>query len=454
VGKCYSPTAAWHDKARNTHDSQELRVSTPDDWRLRGILGAFWEEDVINSTTEWGYKSVPACTVTVTTDCLTDIGPPPGANVNNPNIRSDNTSAFDDITRGYRQQALFGSADFDLIPKKLTATFGTRYYRINTTETGFSAESFYCAEGGPPPCTANQPPNVPNGVVSNNESSENLNITYSGFRSRANLSWKVTDDALLYYTWSQGFRPGGFNRGSLLRSPPGQDYTFKSPAGYAPDTLVNNELGWKTQWMDHRFEFNGSIYQEDWKNVQVELFEPCCFGNVSFLVNGPSYRVRGLETEVVARPLHGLTVAGSAAWNSGSLTSSPLLYDITGKPITSIPNPFGAPGSPPSQSPPFSGNLRVRYEFDLSEYKGFCQVGGTHQAHSYSATGNATTFDQAGFSTYDASFGLGKDAWLAQLYGQNLTDTRANLYENNSQAITAITPNRPRTVGVRFSYKY
>jgi outer membrane receptor protein involved in Fe transport len=75
----------------------------------------------------------------------------------------------------------------------------------------------------------------------------------------------------------------------------------------------------------------------------VELFEPCCFGNVSFIVNGPTYRVRGVETETIARPLHGLSVTGSAAWNSGSLTSSPLLYDTEGRPITSIPNHFGAP---------------------------------------------------------------------------------------------------------------
>jgi outer membrane receptor protein involved in Fe transport len=454
MGKCYSPAAAWHDKARNTHDSQELRLSTPDEWRLRGIVGAFWEEYVINSTTEWGYKSIPPCTATVSTGCITDIGPPPGVQVNNPNVRADDVSAFDDITRGYRQQALFASGDFDIIPKRLTLTVGTRYYRINTTETGFSAESFYCMDAGPAPCTTNQPPTVPNGVVSNNETSEHLNLTYSGFRSRANLSWKVTDDALIYYTWSQGFRPGGFNRGSLLRTPPGQDYTFQSPANYAPDTLVNNEIGWKTQWMDHRFEFNGSVYQENWNHVQVELFEPCCFGNVSFLVNGPSYRVRGAETEVIAQPVHGLSIVAAAAWNSGSLTSAPFLYDTTGKPITSIQNPFGAPGSPPSQSPPFSGNVRVRYELALGNYRAFGQVAATHQAHSYSATGNATTFDQPGFSTYDAALGIGKDAWLVQFVGQNLTDTQANLYENNSQAVNAIIVNRPRTAGVRFSYKF
>jgi hypothetical protein len=45
---------------------------------------------------------------------------------------------------------------------------------------------------------------------------------------------------------------------------------------------------------------------------------------------------------------------------------------------------------------------------------------------------------------------VGKDAWLTQI---NLTDTRANLFENGNQFVTAETINRPRTAGVKFSYK-
>ncbi len=68
---------------------------------------------------------------------------------------------------------------------------------------------------GPAPC-------VDNVSYSNNLSAQNLNITYKGFKSRANISWKPMDDVLLYYTWSQGFRPGGFNRGLALRGSLGQ----------------------------------------------------------------------------------------------------------------------------------------------------------------------------------------------------------------------------------------
>ena len=475
-GNCYSPVNFWRDVEKNTHNSQEVRLSTPDDWRLRGILGVFWEDYKINENIDWFYRNAPACSASVTGNCFVNVGPPnantpvtyPNVQVNNPSIRPPNESYFDDIIRGFRQKALFGSADFEIIPKKLTLTAGTRYYKINSTEVGFSAGSFACfvppgSVAPPAPCTGNQPPNTPRYADSNNETAANLNANYSGFRSRANLSWKVVDDVLVYYTWSQGFRPGGFNRGALQKTPPNANYTFQEPQAFTPDTLTNNEVGWKTQWFDHRLEFNGAVYQEDWKNVQTELFESCCFGNLSFVINGPNYRVRGVETSIIARPLHGLTLTAGAAWNSSTLVSEPPLRDITGKPISDprIGLPFGAIGSPLAQSPPLQATLRVRYDFQFNDYNGFVQIGGQHQAHSISATSRTNVpnqpgyaYDEPRFSTYDASVGVAKDAWSVHLYGENITDTRADLYENPNQFVDAKTVNRPRTGGLRFTYKF
>lgn len=454
TSRCYSPSALWMESDTATHDSQELRISTPDDWRVRGIGGIFWEDYSIRENIDWMYKSLPPCTTAASIGCLTDVGPAPDAQVHNPSVRGDTTSFFDDITRGYRQKALFGSVDFDIIPKVLTITAGTRYYQINTTAVGSSVSSFGCYADGPAPCTGNV-------SYSNDLSAQNLNITYKGFKSRGNISWKPMEDVLLYYTWSQGFRPGGFNRGAhvadhTVNTVNGLSYVYQSPSAYAPDTLVNNEVGWKTQWFDRRLEFNGAVYQEDWKDVQVQIFQSCCYGNLSFVTNGPNYRVRGLETEVVGRVTHELTVIGSASWNSSNLTNAPYLLSTTGQPIVipGIGSPFGTTGTPLAQSPPFQASLRARYEFAVGDYKAFWQIGGTHQAHSYSATGNIQAYDQAGFSTYDASLGVAKDAWMAQLYGQNLTNTRANLFENGNQFVTAETINRPRTAGVKFGYKF
>ena len=431
-GQCYSPSTTWHDHERDVHQSHELRLSTPDDWRLRGILGIFWENFLVHEQTDWLYKTAPG---------FTDVGPPAGAYANNPNIRSDNDSFFDDVLRGYKQRAAFTSVDFDIIPKVLTITAATRYYRFDNTEVGSAAGSFGCYEAGPPPCT--------NGAL--NLNAENLRTTYTGFRSRGNLTWKVTPDVMIYYTWSQGFRPGGFNRSSHYS----QDLNYSTPLAFAPDTLTNNELGWKSEWFDRRLQFNTAIYREDWKNVQDTYFDPTAkLGNLAFETNGPNYRVRGVETQIVGRVVRGLTITGSAAWNSSTQTNSPYLNSITGQPITAIPNPFGAVGSSLAMSPPFQGNLRVRYEFDWGDYHPFAQIGGQHQAHSHSATGYFQNFDQPGFSTYDAFLGVAKDDWTAQAYIENLTDTRADLFTSNSQQVKAITVNRPRTAGVKFSYKF
>ena len=39
---CYSPSASWSDHEHSTHQSHELRLSTPDDRRIRAIGGFFW----------------------------------------------------------------------------------------------------------------------------------------------------------------------------------------------------------------------------------------------------------------------------------------------------------------------------------------------------------------------------------------------------------------------------
>lgn len=435
-GKCYSPSTTWQDSERNTHDSQELRLSTPDDWRTRGIVGVFWEDYDIQETANWLYKTAPG---------FAPLIPPAGATSIDPNVRNSNVAFFDDITRGYKQTAAFGSMDFDIIPKRLTVTVGTRYYHFKNTEVGSAVSSFDCYVGytTSTPCS--------NYTYGTNLNAENLNNVYSGFRSRANLSFKATDDILIYYTWSQGFRPGGFNRQSksVLNG------TYNTPLTFAPDTLINNELGIKSEWLDHHLELNATVYQEDWKNVQTEVFDPQGgLGNQEFIANGPNYRVRGIETQIVARLLEGLTLTGSAAWNSSNQTNSPYLIDIHGQPITSIPNPYGEINSPLAQSPPFQANLRARYEFTVADYHPFVQAGGVHQSHSYSATGYVENFDQPGYTTYDAAVGVAKDSWLVQLYGENITDARYVTYINADQFVPEHFVGRPRTLSVRMSYGF
>jgi len=398
-----------------------------------------------------------------TSPIFAPVAPPPGATSNNPNVRPSGDTFFDDITRGYKQKAAFGSVDFDVIPKKLTLTLGTRYYRIENFETGSDIGSFGCEIYGPyngiaPPSPCTLPESF-----GYNLNAKNLDKTYSGFKSRANLTWHVTEDAMVYYTWSQGFRPGGFNRAAafILTSSPLYGL-FTPPLAYAPDTLTNNELGWKTEWLGRRVQWNGAVYQEDWHGTQIYIFDPGVTGGLAFTTNGPNYRVRGVETSLVTRVTQGLTVTASGAWNSSEVVKTlSLVNPATGQPIN-ILNPFGARGSPLAQSPPFMGNIRIRDEFPIGEYKAFWQVGANRQGGSYATTDRITqtlqgvpvAFYDPGFTTYDASLGVAKGSWTAQLYGENLTDTRAILFSSYTEWVKANTINRPRTLGLRFSYKF
>ena len=84
---------------------------------------------------------------------------------------------------------------------------------------------------------------------------------------------------MVYYTFSQGFRPGAGNRKNsaevkidvdpatgLATVGPDANPTlvkqYNKPYTYPPDTLVNNEVGWKTEWLDHRLQVNGSAYND------------------------------------------------------------------------------------------------------------------------------------------------------------------------------------------------
>jgi len=454
TGYCYSPSSYWQDHQNSTHQSHELRVSTPDDGRIRALGGLFYENYDIHEQTDWFFSTSPN---------FVQVAPPTGATSSNPNVRPVGDSFFDDITRGYKQKAVFGSVDFDVIPKALTVTLGSRYYRIEDFERGSDVGSFGCEIDGP---YDGGVPTYPCGIPQsngNNLDARGLDATYKGFKSRGNITGHVTDDVMIYYTWSQGFRPGGFNRAqSVIKASSPLYGVFTPPLSYGPDTLTNNEIGWKTEWLGHRLQWNGAAYQEDWKNTQISIFDPGVTGNLTFSTNGPNYRVRGVETSLIARVTQGITVTTAAAWNSSEeVKTLSLRNPATGAPID-IENPFGALGSPLAQSPPFQGNVRIRDEIPIGEYSTFWQIGASHQGGSYASTnqltqtlqGQTTAFYDPGFTTYEASAGVGTGAWSVQAYGENLGNTRGVLFSSYSQWVKADTIDRPRTVGVRFSYKF
>jgi outer membrane receptor protein involved in Fe transport len=434
---CYSPGATWEDIEHDTHLSQELRVSTPDEWRLRAIGGFFYEDFQIQNQTNFNYLTAPY---------FTPIAPPPGSTAVDPSTRSYNTGFFNDITRGYSQYAIFGSADYDIIPHVLTVTAGTRWFDFHNFENGSAVSGYSCNNNtgysGPSPCL----------VGATNLDAKHLENGSYGFRSRANITWKITPDIMVYYTWSQGYRPGGFNRRAPKTSVDG--VPFVGPIEYKSDDLVNNEVGYKMQFFDHRLTIDGAFYQEKWNNVQDRLFDPGAFGNLAFTVNGPNYRVRGTEVQLTARPTDNLTFNGSIALNDTRQQNSPPVTSPTGEVLPGSEGIFGNVGDTLAQSPAFKGTAHVRYAWDIADYLPFVQFGITHSSHMHSAVASFNNYYEHPITTLDMSAGVSRDAWRAQLYVDNLTDERGQEFISAAQFVKSIIVTRPLTAGVRLSYAF
>ena len=429
--QCYSPGATWQDINHDSHLSQEVRLSTPDNWRARAIAGFYYEDYKIDDDVDFNYKTAPG---------FTPIGSPPGSTVNDSSTRGPNTAFFNDIQQGYTQYAIFGSADYDIIPKVLTATFGTRWFDFHNYEKGAAVSSFGCSVSytGPSPCLAG----------ATNLDANHLESASYGFRNRANLTWKVTPDVLVYYTYSEGFRPGGFNRRAPIA--PG----FVGPISYASDGLVNNEVGYKMQFFDHRLTLDGAFYQEDWTNVQEGVFDPGAFGNLAFTVNGPNYRVRGTELQTTARVTHNFTVTGGFSANTSKQRSSPEVADAQGTPFPASAGTFGPVGSTLALSPAFKGNIRARYEFEYRGYRPFFQIGATYQSHSHTAVTTFNNFELKSQSDVDASAGVSKKNWRAEAFVDNLTDQKNQEFISAAQFVESVVVSRPLTAGLRLSYTF
>jgi len=434
---CYSPSSIWHNVERNTHQSHEVRLSTPDEAHLRAIGGIFWEDYRIQTSQNFLYAAPQAGFPPLT--------PVSGTEVFDPSSRVAGTAFLSDITRGYKQKAIFGEVAFDLVPHALTLTVGTRFYHFDNYDHGQSDSVYGCRNLNP--CAP------PSGIFD----VFNFSQVNSGHRSKANLSWKPMDAVMLYATYSEGFRPGGFNQGVGLIPPSSPLYgKFSVPRFYDSDTLKNYELGWKTQWLDHRLQFNGAVYDEEWSNVQLQIYDAELYGNSGFTVNGPNYRVRGVEGDVIFRITDELTLNSSFAWNRSQQVNAPSLV-ANGTTISLFPT--RGVGSPLANAPPFQGNLRLRYEVPMFNYLWHVQAGAQHTDHSYADVITIGTiappdYELAPYTTYDAAAGVARDAWSAEFFAENLTDTRAELFISSASFQTLTTTNRPRVMGLRFSYKF
>lgn len=481
---CYAPNKSYQVRNTTKRWTHEFRMTTPADARIRGTLGAFYDVNKLWDNTDWSYLSQAAGFIYPRSANLGPAAFP--TNPNDPGLRPVKVGFFNDVQRRDRQFAVYGEASFDIIPEALTLTGGFRYYNESASINGSSQTSF--ATGGRGiynPATgtysAAAVPPTTYGV------SANLNqlyataspAKYKGVLWKGNLTYKF-DNSLVYLTYSDGFRPGGFNR-RPCRVPSAicpDQAAFVRLGTYVPDKVKNYEIGGKFSLMDRRMQINLAAYRIDWTNIQMTVFDQN-ISNQTFTTNLVDARIYGVEGDIAWRATPELTFNGAFSYNDSELTKY--------RKATTVLRPLGGPLA---LSPKFQFNVRAHYEWETgSGLKPFVQASFHHVGSSFSdvidnvdiryqsfnptlgyAASTPVLYNGVlvrpgdvikplpaaqkmdAYNTVSLSIGASKDDWRLEIFADNLTDERAQTYKSGNDGELRVTTNRPRTIGMRVSY--
>jgi outer membrane receptor protein involved in Fe transport len=430
-GDLVNPSQYFAGRDRFTKQSHELRLSTPQDKRIRFIGGLFYQRQKHDIQQRYQVDDIgTAIEVPGWPDTIW-------------------LTKQDRIDRDY---AAFGELAFDLT-ERLTLTGGLRFFKYDNTLIGFFGYGpGYSSSTGVAACigpaTTEGAPCTDLGVLRSDGTVGPRRAKDDGHIHRLNLTWQMTDDHMVYATWSRGFRPGGTNRrGGLFP--------------YLADFLTNYEVGWKTSWADNRLTWNGAVFREDWEDFQFSILGP---NGLTEIRNAAQARIRGVETDINWRITDAFRLSGGATYIDSKLTDNYCGFtDAEGNPVTECAAPEAPTGTRLPVTPKFKGNMTARYDFPIGSHDAHVQASVIHQSSAFSdlrLVEREILGKQKGFTTADLSAGIVFGDWRAEAYIVNVFDERGDLlhFTQCAEAVCGgkvyVVPTQPRTFGLKVGRKF
>jgi len=474
VIECGDPSNAARMQNEVTRWTHEIRISSDFDSPVNFTAGFFYEDFEIKHIGDFNYQApINAGWAPI------DINSAPRFDDSPANARGVTNAATqfrNDNLRTEEQMALFGEVRWD-ITDRLTAAVGARYYNLDYTFLGYGAWRY----GNRPLFVDDSDPT--NDIRPNVTGGRSYGTTFEGLNPieiddtilKFTLSYAATDNLLLYGTWSEGYRPPGFNRaaGAKATWDPnrvnirddgtdcGVDLAINSnpltgfpgyclPYIFESDTLDNLEFGWKSTLAGGTVQFNGSVYFMDWENIQVSQFDSQNISILTVVDNGGNAEIFGVEADLVWAVTDRLTLFAAGSYNDTELVYVDPAFDIV----------VADAGTPLPLTPKEQLTARARYDFVFAGgLDAYWQVAVKYAGESINSlvdTPEEPNTTQDSYTILDAAIGLMnlESGWRAELFGTNLTDERAQLHINRQDFFERTTTNRPRTLGIRFSYEY
>ena len=134
---------------------------------------------------------------------------------------------------------------------------------------------------------------------------------------RINLDWDISDEIMMYFSATSGYRSGGYNL-----------VFFSNTADYDPEELTAYEIGYKTQFLDNTLQINGSFYLYDYEQIHTVATEVTSLGGTSTSVlPAPGAEVMGIEAEVLWLATDSLTLGGNFSYTPNEYTKDLEILD-------------------------------------------------------------------------------------------------------------------------------
>ncbi|PQA85926.1 TonB-dependent receptor [Hyphococcus luteus] len=234
---------------------------------------------------------------------------------------------------------------------------------------------------------------------------------FNNFSPKVSVQVFPTDGVMLYGSYSEGYRTGGWTT------------RLSNPLDYAPDFDEENATSWegglKSTLFDNSLLFNVAAFTTKYEGIQLNFQQ----GVSPTIQNAGTARIKGLEVETVYAPGGGLSINASVGLINAEY------IDVLG-PAQVAPNPLQAgviPGADLPKTPDFKFNVSPRYEFNMGNGAIVTLLADyTHTASMWNDTERTFLLQRPSTDILNlsASYEEPGGRWNITVGGTNLTDER------------------------------
>ncbi|KPF92943.1 hypothetical protein IP81_05000 [Novosphingobium sp. AAP83] len=326
-----------------------------------------------------------------------------------------------DYQQRAKSYAAFAQVDWEVV-QNLTLTAGGRYLRDEKQACGGLAQGAidartYLVSYGDCSDVRRAAPGFSNAIPGGGTATGRKN--WSKFTPKVGLSYHANDDILLYGSYAEGFRSGGFN---------GRGSSVLTLGPYDPENVKNFEIGLKSEFLDRRLQVNLSAFHAKYGNKQEDVVFPDPAGaTVTVVQNAASATLKGLEAEIKAIPTNGLTLS----LNVGHLLAA---YDsyFDQAPFLDGPNagalgPIDKSGFQLRRAPKWTVAFGTNYEFPVSDTASIIVNADVDYKSDYSIVANTINTHAVnpglidGYANVNASITYKAEKFKISAFGRNLT---------------------------------